>query len=881
MSARLAERLYRAALRLLPRGLRGEYGDEAAALFAWQLSRLDGRARIRFVAGSLADVVRQSVAGRGRRGIWQSDRKESRMESVVHDLRVALRNLVRQPGLTVPVVGALGLGIGLATAMVAVVQGVLLRPLPYPDDDRLVVLRERTESGGLQPASVLNFNDWRAGAASFEEMAGVFGPQQATVLGGEEPVRVPVLFVTADFFRVAGDPPALGRSFAAEENREGGPPAVVVSDRFWQRTLASRDDLETARLRIQDLLGRIETYTVVGVMPAGFDLMGQADVYVPLDRAVPWNVRGNHVLSVVGRLIPSASRDGAAAELDGIQSRIRAEHSGETEAVGVGVQSLRDEVVGPVHTPVVLLLVGALLLLASAFVDVAGALLARGVARRQELLVRVSLGATRRRLLQQLVLESGLYAAGGFFVSVVVARVLLDGLMRLAPTAIPRLSSLEPAWLGLAATAALLAGVGTVLFGGLTALITIRRGVAPLRIRGGGAGRGARRVWNALIAAEVALALMLLTTAGVLGRSLWGIISEDTGFLSDGVITAEVSLTADDGYESFVAFFDRALVELRALPGVASAGLSNMLPGVATGGIGSPVRLESGERPDVFVQYRVADGGFFETLGIAVRRGRAFNTTDVPGAPHAAVINTTMAERLWPAEDPIGRRFHLDGMDPYDAWLTVVGVVEEARPWSVAPGTYPVFYVDYRQRPTFLTFTGADFVVRGSASSSLADGIRSRLGVLDPEVPVRVGTLEARLASRTADRRFVLALLGIFAVLALGLTAVGIWGVVSFIAARRTRDTSIRLALGANPGQVVRGLQREALPSVVVGIFAGGVLAVLLTRFMRSMLFGVGVFDPVSLVVVAIAVAITAWLASYIPARRVKRLDPAVTLRDA
>jgi ABC-type antimicrobial peptide transport system permease subunit len=292
------------------------------------------------------------------------------------------------------------------------------------------------------------------------------------------------------------------------------------------------------------------------------------------------------------------------------------------------------------------------------------------------------------------------------------------------------------------------------------------------------------------------------------------------------------------------------------------------------------VQLESGPAPDLLAQYRVADAGFFGALGIDLVRGRLFDERDVGGAPHAAVINTTLAGKLFGAEDPIGRRFYLGAMDPYrDDWLTVVGVVEEARPWSVPAGGYPVYYVDYRQRPAFLAFFGADFVVR-APGAEVASVVASRLAALDPDLPVRVSALESRLASRIADRRFVLALLAAFAGLSLALTAVGLWGVVSFVASRRMRDMGVRLALGATPSSVLRGLQWEAAAPVLAGMALGAVLAISLTRFVRSQLYGVGVFDPLSFTLVALLVAAAAWCASYLPARQVKHLDPAATLQD-
>jgi predicted permease len=609
--------------------------------------------------------------------------------------------------------------------------------------------------------------------------------------------------------------------------------------------------------------------------------MGASDLYLPLDRAVPWNVRGNHVVNVVGRLVEGATLESAALDLGRVQSGIHTEFAGETEAIGVGIVSLREEVVGSVRTPVLLLLIGALLLLATSFLNASGALLARGVVRRREFGVRVSLGATRGRLLAQLILESAFYATGGLVLGLLIARGLLGLLAAAAPPEIPRLGGLAASWPELLAASAALVTVGLLLFGVATAALATR-GDPALRSRSGSTTRGVRAIWGSLIAAEVALALMLLATAGVLGRSLRGIVTADTGFQSAGILSAEINLPPrpGGGAADLVRYFDTVLGELRSMPGIESAGLSNILPVAGSSNIGGPVQLESGDTPDLIAQYRVADAGFFETLGIPLVRGRVFDQRDVAGADHATVINTTMAELLFPGVDAIGRRFHLGGMDPYrDDWLTIVGIVEEARPWTVAAGSYPVYYVDYRQRPAFLAFTAADVVVRARGTMA-ANDLRARLAAIDADVPVRISTLDERMSSRTADRRFVLTLLAVFALLALALTAVGIWGVVSFVASRRIRDMGIRLALGATPNRVARGLQWESGPAVLIGIAVGAALAGSLTRLVRSHLYGVGVVDPLSLAAVAATIALTAWFASYLPARRVKRLDPVNTLRE-
>ena len=878
-----AELLYGWLVRRLPDRL-GARADEMQELFGWQLARSSGRwQRLRFIAGAVVDALWQSIEGRRlERRLIGRERRGSRVAAVTRDLRIAFRNLGRQPGFTLPVVTTLALGIGMAAAMAVVVQRVLLDALPFPDGDRLVVVRERTESGALLPASYANFEDWRASGRSFVAMSAVFGPQNVIVLGGAQPVRIPALFVSQDYFRVGGVEPERGRLLGPGENVPGGVPAVVVSHRFWLESLGGVEDLNEVTLSLQDLLNRVEAYAVVGVMPAGFELMGDADLYVPLDRGVPWGVRGNHVVHVIGRMAEGRSPESAARDLDRVQAGVRAEVGDETEAIGVDVTTLRDEIVGSVRTPVVLLLIGSLLLLATSFLNVSGALLARGVARQKEIQVRASLGATRGRLLSGMVLESALYAGIACLAGVLIARVLLGFLSAAAPAQIPNLAGIASAWTEILAAAAALTFAGVPLFGVATAAASTRGTGGLLRLRSGSATRGARNVGRALIAVEAALALMLLTTAGVLGRSLWGIVSADTGFESAGVLTAEVNLPPrpDGNAAMIVRYFEDALAELRATPGVESAGMSNLLPIGGASSVAGPVQLESGETPGITAHYRVADAGYFETMSIPLVRGRLFDQQDVHGAPHSAIINTTMARMLFREEDPIGRRFHLGGMDPYrEDWLTIVGIVEEARPWSAAPGTYPVYYVDYRQRPAFLLFTGADFVAR-VRNSDVATALRDRLAGIEADVPVRIRSLDDRLASRTADRRFVLSLLALFALLALALTAVGIWGVVSFISSRRTRDIGIRLALGATPAGVLRGLQWETGPPVLIGMLFGAVFATALTRLVRSQLYGVGTFDPLSLAAVATTIAATAWAASYLPARRAKRLDPVITLRD-
>ena len=868
-------------LRLHPRSFREAHSDEVRSTVRqerdaaeregkWALGRFWLRVSADLVGSALRlrlrPVTGEQLGGAG---------------SLVYDLRLAARTLGARPAASLPIVLTLGLGIGLASAMALVIEGVLLRPLPYPDSNRLVRIYDRTASSDAVRTSYPDFADWRAGTMAFDAMAGIVAGN-GTVTGGAEPVRVPIHFVTADYFEVVGVRPLLGRGIAPDENREGGTPVAVVSERFWRESLGAPRELEGVSLTLADLLGRAESYAVVGVMPPRFSLIGEADVFAPLERAVPWTARGNHVISVVARIRADATASAARSQLAAVHARIRAEHP-EIDALGVTVRSLSDEVLGPVRKPLLLLLVAAGILLLIAFINVAGALLARGISRRKELQVRAALGATAGRLTRQLLAESVLLALGSSAVAVLLAQTLLRFFGAFDPTVLPRLEEVAPAWLPLVGVAGLVASLGVSSFGLGSAVITSRWSLDALRIRGGGTHRGERRAWRALLSGEVALAFVLLVVAGLLGRSLWQIASEDTGFDARDVVTLDLSLPQQKYTTSadYVQYIDRVLARLRSTPGVETVGVGNLLPLPDVGSIAGPVDLESGRVEGLIAHYRVVDEGYFDALRVQLVRGRLVNDRDREGVPHAAVVTQSLARRLWGDEDPIGRRFLLPpGMDPYQGeWLHVVGVVAEARPWNVESGAHPTFYVSYRQRPAFLSFTGMTLVVRGRGPALAATALRESLRQVDPDVPVRVRSLEDRVASGAADRRFVFSVLTVFAALSLVLAGIGIWGVSAFVVSQRVREMCIRQALGAAPRRVRRALQAESLVPLGIGLAAGGLLAVAFTRWITSLLFEVRSFDPLTVTAAAATLALTSWLASYLPARRAARPDLVGTLR--
>ncbi|MEO5800502.1 MAG: ABC transporter permease [Gemmatimonadales bacterium] len=876
--------LYRILLHLLPGAFRRRFGREMEALFFEQVaSRTSRSARLRHWGRGVADLVVQGAAERTTATRYQPRSVPplpgDPMGTLLHTLRYAMRTLLTRPAFTLSVVLTLGLGIGLATTMALVVDGVLLRPLPYPDADRLIRISERTATSEAIETSLLTFADWRARADRFEAMAAVVS-RNTIVTGRFEPARVPAMFVTGDFFALSGVRPALGRSYGAAENRPDAAPVVVVSHEFWRDNLGAPGSLAQVTITLSDLLGRSEAYAVVGVMPPGFDLLGTAKVYLPLERGVPWSVR-NHTVRVLGRLKPGVALETGVAQLNTVQAAIKTDHP-ETDAIGIAAQPLSEEILGPVRRPLLLLLGSAGLLLLIACINVAGALLARGVARQPEMQLRAALGATRGRIFGQLFAESALLATASTILAIGIARGLFGLLGAVDPMLVPRLAGASIDWSKLILIAAVLANVGVGIFGSSSAWFTTRWAAAGLRVRGGGAQRGQHTIWRLLLGAEVALAFMLLVSAGLLGRSLYQVASVDTGFDPRGVTIIDVNLPSArfPTPADHARYFDAALRSLRNIPGVAAAGLNILLPLPDVGSIGSPLHLEQGEAKDVVADYRVADEGYFAALRIPLLRGRLFDDRDRAETAHSVIVGAALARRLWGDADPLGKRFSIPGMDGYgDAWLNVVGVVADARAWNVEAGKQLTYYVNFRQRPTFLTVTGAKILVRGEGGTLPPSALRRALVAVDPGVPLRIRPLEELIGNGVADKRLVLNILALFAGLALVLSAVGIWSVSSFVISRRIREMGIRLAIGATPRQVRRLLQREAMLPLLVGLIVGTGLAIVVTRWIRSLLFGVSELDGASFIAAAATLAVTTWIASYLPARRTAKIDPIQTLR--
>ena len=816
------------------------------------------------------------------------------IDTTIQDIRYALRTLGRSPGFVVAAVAALALGIGATTAIVSVVDGVLLRGLPYREPGRLVaIMHERTS-----PVSPANYLDWKRESSSFSAM-GAAQYWTATVAGSGDPERIQALRTTPEALALTGVQPALGRVLGGEAGSAAsggdGREAVLSWGLFVRRFGAD-----------SGVLGRTivldgEPHVIVGVMPRHFDFpifwAPGVEVWAPLPLEGIGTARNRQTLRVFGRLRPEATLASARAEMATITQRLEAEHPGSNR--NVTVTPLSELVVGDVRPALLVLLaaVGFLLLITCA--NVAHMMLARATARRREIAIRAALGATRRRLVRQLLVESLLLAGGGGVFGVLLALLGIDALAALGGANIPRVESIaiDGRVLGFAA----LISLATALVFGLAPALRAARADMANPLRGGtrttGNGAGRARGRALLVSSEVALALVLLVGAGLSIRSFAVLRAIEPGLDADGVLTMQVALigSVHEAPGRRAAFYESLLARVRSAPGVAAAGAINHLP-IAGDEWGVPVHVEGRPpaRPGEGIRatMRVVFPGYLETLGIPLVHGRGIAEGDRRGGTSVVVVNETFAQRHWPGEDPTGRRITID--DPADdpAWLTVVGVTRDVvrSSWTEAPGEE--IYVPYLQSPLYLDTEGAHVgymtVVaraecaagRSCDAAALAPATRGAVRSLAGDVPLsEVRTMESVVAGATAQPRFTLVLLGTFAVVALVLATLGIYGVISYSVTRRTREIGIRLALGARPLTVVRLIAGQGLALALGGMVAGAIVALALARGMERILYGVQPADPLTFVLVILVLGVAAFAASAIPAGRAARMDPVKAIR--
>jgi putative ABC transport system permease protein len=806
-------------------------------------------------------------------------------ETAVRDLRYGLRTLARTPGLSAAMVLVLALGIAASTAVFSVVNAVLLRPLPYEAADRLVVMLHRDRN----PVAPANYLDWRRAATRFERMgaAELWSPN---LTGDDHPERVRALRVTADILPLLGVAPAVGRPLLERDFRAGTDKSLVLGHELWQSRYAGDPGVVGRAITLDG-----EAYTVVGVMPAGFSFppfwATGSQLWAPLlleDRAT--NREGSS-LRVFGRLAEGVTLEEARAEVAAITARLEAEFPGTNN--GVTVRPLIDVVVGDVRPALLVLLgaVGFVLLVTCA--NVAHMLLARAAARQKEIALRAALGASRGRLLRQLLTESLVLALAAGGAGLLLARGGIRALVALGPPGLPRLETvvLDGRVLAFALAVSLATGFA---FGLVPALQATRRDLGDSLREGErgsteGGGRGGLR--SVLVASEMALALVLLVGAGLMIRSFVALQAVDPGFDRRNVLSMIVSVAGTASAEPArrAAFFEGVVRDASALPGVTGASAINHLP--LAGDIwGWPFRVEEGPEPkpgeSPTATYRVVLPGYFRTMGIPVRRGRDVQDGDRAGAPGVVVVNESLAARHWPGEDPIGKRLALSDGEAAPTWLTVVGVVKDTvrGRWGAPPEDE--LFLPYPQVRRYVENPSSHYayltlVVRTTGDpASLAPALRRAVWARERNAPISdVRVLEEVVEGATARPRFYVVLLGSFAAVALFLAAVGVYAVISFSVARRTNEIGIRMALGAEPGDVVRLVVGQGLLVGLVGALAGVLGALALTRLMSTMLYGVGSHDPATFACVLVLLATVALLASYIPARRATRIDPLRALR--
>jgi predicted permease len=791
---------------------------------------------------------------------------------MLKDLKYAFRNIARNSGLFAVAVLTLALGIGANTAMFSVVHAVLLRPLPCREPDRLVTLWARIPHLNI-PLAFVEYNTftdwWRSRSRSFESMA-AYMPVSANLIAGDQPERLRMLRVSATYLATLGTRPALGRDFLPEEDQPGAPRVAMISDALWKRRFGGD----------RGILGRPivldkDSYAVVGVLPAGFDFNNQ-DVFTPIAHSGA-RVAGQPSVGTYARLKPGVRVETAQAEIDSLcQGWVAQYHY--PKDWGARVWPIRQFMVRDVRTSVLVLAVAVALVLLIACTNVANLLLARAGARQREIAVRSALGAGHGRILRQLLTESAvlaLVAAGfGLFLAWVSVRALTTAELRF-----PFLKevSIDAPVLAFTIGTALLT---TILFGLAPALAAVQANLAgSLKEGGRGAGEGiARNRFRAmLVVAEVAFALILVIGATLTVRSLVRLQAVNPGFNPENVLTADLTLSESSYAEPArrVNFFKALLEHIAAAPGVTSVGMVSHLPfGGSKSGAGIVVEgappVSPGEAQAPFV--RSVDSEYFRTLQIRLVKGRFFNAHD-PAAPPIAIINETMARRCWPRQDPIGKRF---GNGRPDGWITVVGIIADVRNDSLADEPDAEYYVPHADVPSA---TMALVIRTPLDPMRLAPTLRAAVRELDKDLPVsEVATLSGSIASSTSARRFSTGLLGSFALFALLLASVGIYGVVSYTVARRTREIGVRIALGAASGRIAGMVVGHALllGGAGVGIGIAGSLAV--TRLLDTMLFGVSATDPAVFAATALFLLGVTALAAYVPARRAASVDPVIAL---
>jgi len=841
------------------------------------MSAAEARRQAMIAFGGVERVKEDVRDGRGSR--W--------LEDFAADVRYALRTLRRAPVLAATAIITLALGIGANTAIFSAVSAVVLRPLPFAEPGRLVRVGEDNEEYGWKQsdAAPANYLDWREQVSAFQDVAAYTVFRNILTLTGDHPPRlVNAQVVTGNYFSVLGVRPESGRTFTDDETWENGARVVMISHRLWRDQFGSRPEIIG---RTVQLNGR--AVQVIGVVPASYSFPGtDPDVWAPMrwdrnDRGKPW-FRRAHWLTVVARLRPGVSMEQANASLQTVVSRLQKEYPATNAKMGAGMTPFHEALIGKTRRPLLVLLGAVALLLLIACANVGNLLLAHAASREREAAVRLALGAGRGRLVRQALAESLVLSTIGGAAGLVLGWWATGALLALRPEELLPVTDLGMSWtvLGYVAFVTTLSGV---LFGIAPALWSARRAPAiALREggRGGSLGARARRWGNALVVGEVALALLLTVGAGLFVRSFWKLQQVDPGFDTSGVLTAEIDLPGAryDSAAKVTGFFSELRERTAALPGVTSASLVSQLPLTSSSWSSDfSVEGEGGSNYGTNVVHREIGPEYPQVMRVRLLRGRLFTPQDRVGAPRVVLINEALARRYFRDRDPIGVRVCFDRVpDANSTWRTIVGVVGSERQEGLAGPPREEFLSPVAQDPA----SDAILVLRTAGDpAALGPSVRRLVSAMDPDLLVQqLRTMREVSARSVAQQRFLATMLLVFAGVGLALAVVGVYGVMAQIAADREREMGIRLALGARAVQVQWLVVRRGLGLVAVGIGTGLAGAVVATSGVRALLFGVGAWDPATFVAVPLILAITAVIATWIPARRVSRADPVGALRE-
>jgi len=896
-----AVRAYLGLLRLLPENFRRRHGDEMARLFEemWRASPTMGaRTRLWLTLGW--DLVRSAWRERrkNRRARRTSaaggqERDEGRrgliMDHVAQDLKHALRQLARRPGFAAVLVLTLALGIGANTAVFSVVDGVLLRPLPYPHPGRLAVVWTQFPTMNLMefPASWPEYEDYRAQSKSWDDL-GLWGRTQRTITGDDDPERLDVVYCSWTLWKVLGVEPVIGRFFGQEEDVAGRDDVVVLSHGLWERRFGSDPSLVGRTVELDGTPTR-----VLGVMPAGFafpDRDTQAWIPVGIDPADPPG-RASHFASLLGRLKEGVTLDQASSELKGLMARWDAAeglgHHWSPEGHPAFLRSLHDDTVGDVRTSLTVMLGAVAIVLLIACANVANLLLVRGEGRLREVSIRTAMGAGRSRIVRLLLTESLVVAVLGGAAGLLLGRLGVGALLALAPPDLPRTDAigLNGTVLAFSAGVAILSGL---LFGLAPALQTLRldvQGKLRQEGRGGTAGPGRFRYRQLLVVSQTALAVVLLIAAGLLVQSFWRLRSVDPGFRGDHVLAVSLSLPQATYPEAadVIGFYRDLVPRLAALPGVTATGLVRTAPltgSLPPNDIEFENRVRSDDDPPLNADIQVVSAGYFDAMGIPVLQGRVFDRTDDADSEPVAVVDEVLARRFFsdPA-DAIGERIRQPGDRQY---ARIVGIVGAVRQESLEQEPRAQLYLLHAQSPrTWFPVRAMTVLLKtGVEPLGLVSAVRSEVRGLDPNLPVyQITTVERSKAASTAGQRFSMFLQLVFASVALTLAVVGIYGVLSYSVAQRTREIGIRMALGAERTSILRLVVGQGMALVVASLALGVVGALATGRVMSSLLFGVSPRDPLTYGVVTGLLLVVSLVACWLPARRASAVSPQDALR--